>query len=87
MGQAWSKRLRNAGRIEALRRRGDASIQQVRVALERDERVRVPGDRLDELDVGAGGAASSRNAASTDGKSGTERTPDSVFGFRSCCRE
>jgi hypothetical protein len=27
----------------------------VRVPLERDERIRVPGDGLDELDIGAGG--------------------------------
>jgi hypothetical protein len=27
----------------------------MRVALERDERIGVPGDRLDELHVGAGG--------------------------------
>jgi hypothetical protein len=121
----------------------------MRVALEGDEWVRVPGVSLNELHVGAGShearhagmaqiveavtlldktgepqragsqtrwrkfdgwsgvprvdaktsssgayrprstarAASSRNAASTDVKSGTERTPDSVFGFRSCSRE
>ena len=33
---------------------GDARIEEVRVALERDQRVCVPGDRLDEFDVSAG---------------------------------
>jgi hypothetical protein len=46
--------LRNARRIEARRGLANASVQEVRVPLERDERVRVAGDRLDELDVGAG---------------------------------
>jgi hypothetical protein len=57
----------------------------------------VPG----KLDVGAGGdearharvpevveaVALPLEAGSTDGKSGTERTPDSVFGRRSSWRE
>jgi hypothetical protein len=45
--------LRNPSRIEALRGLADARVEQVRVALERDQRASVAGDRLDELHVGA----------------------------------
>jgi hypothetical protein len=48
--QAWHPR-----RIEAVSRLADPGVEEVRVALERDERARMPGDSLDELDVGAGG--------------------------------
>ena len=42
-------------RVEAVRGLGDASVEEVRVALERDERVGVPRERLDKLHVRAGG--------------------------------
>ena len=47
--------LGNACRIEALGGLADAGVEQVRVALERDQRAGVAGHRLDELDIGAGG--------------------------------
>jgi hypothetical protein len=46
--------LRNARWIGAHRGDANARVQEVRVPLERDERVGVPGDRLDELHVSAG---------------------------------
>jgi hypothetical protein len=50
------KRVLRAGSwIEALGGLGHASVEEVRVPLERDKRIRVPGDGLDELDIGAGG--------------------------------
>jgi hypothetical protein len=131
-------------RVEAVSGLGHAAVEQVRIALERDQRVGVTRDGLDELDVGAGSHATrhagmpqivkavvlvretselegrlpdplpevrrlqrsathrtedeflgristrstardanSRKAVATDGKSGTERRPDSVLGRRS----
>ena len=46
--------LRNGRWIEAHRGRANARVQEVRVPLERDERVGVLGDGLDELHVSAG---------------------------------
>lgn len=56
--------LLDSRRIEPRGGLGDALVEQVRVALERDQRVRVAGNRLDELDVGAGGDEA-RNARVT----------------------
>ena len=48
-----SPRVPDSSRIEALSRLADSCVEQMRVALERDQRARVAGDRLDELHVGA----------------------------------
>jgi hypothetical protein len=45
--------LRNARRIEAFGGLAHSRIEQVRVALKRDQRAGVASDGLDELDVGA----------------------------------
>lgn len=52
---AGAKVLPNSSRIEAIGSLADPRVQQVRVALERDQRACVAGDSLDELDVGACG--------------------------------
>ena len=47
-------KLWNAGRIEPPRGLGHPRVQQVRIALEGNQRVRMAGDGLDERDVGPG---------------------------------